>query len=761
MKVKSSKKTTASMKQPQNHSRSEDKLPCFVNHWNEISKQSDDHSESCTKSRRTISGRSKTKVSQLDSANMSEPSTPRSPLSRKSSVMSETSVPESMNSTRPCSSTGAIYSPVSPKNSNDSVKVLVRIRPPSAKELNQENQLSVHKTSDTSLQLATNEGVRNFVYDAVIGDEVSQTDFFQAHAANIVERCLSGYNGCIFAYGQTGSGKTYTMLGDVSQKDGTVSESAGIIPRVFKHLFKLLKERQEAELTGQLEFDCKCSFLEIYNETITDLLNPAKKNLHVRNDKNGARAEGLTEQAVFSTEDAMKIIYKGNSNRSVAHTQMNAESSRSHSILTCTLTVRRQNKQGCSSIFKSRLNLVDLAGSERQKLTGTTGSHLKEAAKINKSLSTLGLVILSLGETKSGKTQHVPYRDSKLTFLLQDSLGGNANAIMISNISPSTKNVNETLSTLRFAKGAKKVKNTVMVNHNFVGSVSSLKAEIILLKQELQALKQQSLIDEANALHCYGFEENEDGCMEGTVESIEQGREIEERETKELQVELASALQRETSAQRTVSNLTEEISALQFTLTTKEIEISEQRFISRNKDYEIQRLEETIKGQKESFLQEESEILRLKEEVQILKGKANKAEDAVKYAMENIRLKLELAASRWNLQAANSKASLFEQIMELQEKLFEVAEEIDQHEAFDCEELRKKARELAREIVVEQSNQLRKLMKDSRSLKQKRRESLTRRSTRWTLWFKTVLAKFTRPVARFNSTLYSVKTVSV
>eukprot|EP00210_Caulerpa_lentillifera_P000746 g722.t1 len=740
------------LKNSKKQSSSERKAVDVLSRWDGYSVDFSGDSTSSRRSfdARTSSSRSVGKGSQLDSAYMPEASKSRSKQRRRHSELSESSLLDSFESTTPRSLADSTTSSVACSKDSDSVKVLVRIRPPSAKELKEENLLSVHKTSDASLQLVTNEGHKNFAFDAVIGDDVSQSHLFTMYAANIVERCLSGYNGCIFAYGQTGSGKTYTMLGDVSLREGQLTESTGIIPRVFKHLFETLEDRREAEATSRLEFDCKCSFLEIYNETITDLLNPTKKNLLVREDKSGTHAAGLTEQKVASMEEALKVIHNGTTNRSVAHTQMNAESSRSHSILTCTLTMRRQNENGCSSVFTSRLNLVDLAGSERQKSTGTTGSRLKEASGINKSLSTLGLVILSLADTKSGKTKHVPYRDSKLTFLLQDSLGGNANAVMISNVSPSTKNINETLSTLRFATGAKKVKNKAVANHDFVGSVSSLKAEITLLKQELKALREKTSVKEEDS-DITDFEKTIEICTEDSVQDIQQESEVEQTKPKGLDNTLASALKREDAAHRTVIALSEEILLLQSALEIKESEIRKHKLITKFKDDKIQRLEELLKAQSKESWPDESEIQRLKEELEFFKERANRASDATRYAYENMQLKHELATLKWSLDVNHSKAKFDEQIMELRGKLLEVNEEIKRYQGPDSEELRAKADESAMEVVKQQSDKLECLMQKSKARKQKREEMIARYVSNFTLWAKSVVGTIAKPFIKLNS----------
>eukprot|EP00854_Cymbomonas_tetramitiformis_P006910 gene6910-8245_t len=199
-------------------------------------------------------------------------------------------------------------------------------------------------------------------------------------------------------------------------------EERGIIPRVFEHLFTTIQQAQEESLARDGEsakFVCKCSFLEIYNETITDLLDPSVASLQIREDiKHGVYVENLREESVHQVADTLRLVEQGAANRRVGETRMNRESSRSHSVFTCVLE-SKQTINGVTNIRHSRLNLVDLAGSERQKTSGAAGDRLKEASSINKSLSTLGHVIMSLIEVGQGRQRHVPYRDSRLTFLLQ------------------------------------------------------------------------------------------------------------------------------------------------------------------------------------------------------------------------------------------------------------------------------------------------------------------------------------------------------
>ncbi|KAJ0555289.1 putative plus-end-directed kinesin ATPase [Helianthus annuus] len=367
------------------------------------------------------------------------------------------------------------------------VKVIVRVRPTSKNE--EEGEVIVQKTSGDSLTILG----QPFTFDSVADATSTQVDIFSLVGAPLVENCLAGFNSSVFAYGQTGSGKTYTVWGPANAllENELSSDQQGLTPRVFERLFARISEEQNKHADKQLIYQCRCSFLEIYNEQITDLLDPAQRNLQIREDtKTGVYVENLTEESVCSIKDVTQLLKKGLSNRRTGATSINMESSRSHSVFTCVVESRCKSMDGLSSLKTSRINLVDLAGSERQKLTGAAGERLKEAGNINRSLSQLGNLINILAEvSQSGKQRHIPYRDSKLTFLLQESLGGNAKLAMVCAVSPAQSCKSETLSTLRFAQRAKAIKNKAVVNEQMQDDVKSLREVIRQLKDELLRMK--------------------------------------------------------------------------------------------------------------------------------------------------------------------------------------------------------------------------------------------------------------------------------
>ncbi|XP_049337031.1 kinesin-like protein KIF15-A isoform X5 [Astyanax mexicanus] len=380
----------------------------------------------------------------------------------------------------------------------DAIKVYVRVRPlthGTGLTTDSDPSLCLTVTSPHTVRLHSKPEPRTFTYDHVADMNTTQESVFSSVAKNIVESCMNGYNGTIFAYGQTGSGKTFTMLGPNELNDFS-DDLRGVIPRSFEYLFFLIN-REVEKSSGAKSFLCKCSFIEIYNEQIFDLLDSASASLFLREDiKKGVFVEGAVEKYAASAAEAYQVLSMGWRNRRVASTSMNRESSRSHAVFTMTLE-SKESGQGVVNIRTSQLNLVDLAGSERQRDTQAEGSRLKEASSINRSLMCLGQVIMALMDVSNGRSRHICYRDSKLTFLLRDSLGGNAKTYIIANVHPGSKCFGETLSTLQFAQRAKLIKNKAMINEDTQGNVKQLQAEVKKLKEQLaNALSSRHNINE-------------------------------------------------------------------------------------------------------------------------------------------------------------------------------------------------------------------------------------------------------------------------
>lgn len=296
------------------------------------------------------------------------------------------------------------------------------------------------------------DNVKVFTFDAVYDWRSTQQELYEETVRPLVSSVLDGFNGTIFAYGQTGTGKTYTMEGSKMEH-----EKRGIIPRSFEHIFNHIGRSEN------MQYLVRASYLEIYQEEIRDLLHRDQSLRFELKEKpeSGVFVKDLSTAVCKSAAEIQRLMNEGNQNRTIGATNMNEHSSRSHAIFLITIEMGSIGDNG--GIRVGRLNLVDLAGSERQSKTGASGERLKEASKINLSLSALGNVISALVD---GKTTHVPYRDSKLTRLLQDSLGGNSKTIMVANIGPASYNYDETLTTLRYANRAKNIKNKPRINED-------------------------------------------------------------------------------------------------------------------------------------------------------------------------------------------------------------------------------------------------------------------------------------------------------
>ena len=451
-------------------------------------------------------------------------------------------------------------SSLSEKENNENMKVMIRIRPPlqreiefgipfrSISEVSSDNKMiTIYEylgSSNNELfrqhEFITNPSLflqHRFTFDYIFDQDSTQLELYLNTAKPSIKSLLEGYNSTIIAYGQTGTGKTYTMEGFTLIP---FDEKRGLVPRVVEDIFSYINSYEK----NNIKFSIRSSYLQIYNEYISDLLFPEKKNLNIREDKNkGIFVEGLSEWIVDNPNDIYKLLGKGTENRAISSTSMNEISSRSHAIF---IIILEQNILEEEKEIKkiSKLNLVDLAGSERTRITGAKGKQLEESKKINKSLSALGNVINALTELK-GNINHVPYRDSKLTRLLEDSLGGNCITTLITMISPCQDYINETLSSLSFAKRAKKIKNKPIINEKIKYQTLIKQYEIQLknLRNELckkeEILNNNNLMKQINQLNeeknniikqldftsqMYLKEKNEKKNLEKKIEEIEKNQ---------------------------------------------------------------------------------------------------------------------------------------------------------------------------------------------------------------------------------------------
>ena len=391
---------------------------------------------------------------------------------------------------------------MSNKNSEvESITCYIRCKP-----LNQNEKKLISNSieitnNNKSISLKNNDN-HIYTFDNIFLDSITQKEIFDSIGLPILKSFLNGYNSAIFCYGQTGSGKTYTMMGPLDCLFDTESLKHGLIPNILNYLFNNSNEVENIikssckENPKKITYTISCSCIELYQEQIIDLLsennNNSDEKLTIREDlKRGMYIENLTEITIDSDKNAKEALMLGLKNRHVASTNMNGESSRSHLIYSLFLESSFEINEGIVISRNSRLHLIDLAGSERQKFTNAIGERIKEAGMINKSLSILGNVINAVIEYNEGKTKFIPFRDSKLTYYLKDSIGGNSKTVIIGNISQSFAHLNETQSTLQFIQRAKMIKNKVEIIENVNDNVKMLKLEIKNLNKEINNLKIQ------------------------------------------------------------------------------------------------------------------------------------------------------------------------------------------------------------------------------------------------------------------------------
>jgi kinesin family protein 3/17 len=403
-------------------------------------------------------------------------------------------------------------------DNRENFKVVIRVRPPLPREIDSyygfspivsvspdHKQISVleylgaaSNDMEREQDIQENPGLvtyHHFTFDYIYDQDSTQVQVYENTARAAVLSVLEGYNATLLAYGQTGTGKTYTMEGF---KYNSTDPQRGIVPRASEEIFKFIESSQSANAT----FMVRASYLQIYNEFISDLLKPDRGTLQIREEKRrGVFVEGLSEWAVRSPADICSLMQKGETTRATASTKMNDVSSRSHAVFIIIVEHMIEGGEDGQEITVGKLNLVDLAGSERVRVTGATGKRLEESKKINQSLSALGNVIAALTDTKP--RTHIPYRDSKLTRLLEDSLGGNCKTTMMAMISPAIDAFGESLSSIKFANRAKNIRNIPKINADIDQKTLLRKYEVELkkLRQELDqknkaVFEMQRMIDE-------------------------------------------------------------------------------------------------------------------------------------------------------------------------------------------------------------------------------------------------------------------------
>ncbi|KAJ3205063.1 Kinesin- protein 12 [Dinochytrium kinnereticum] len=369
------------------------------------------------------------------------------------------------------------------------VRVVVRVRPRNEMEAQKDESPAIECQQDcrTILIRCGDMDVRGLTFNKVCPQESKQEDVFEeCKVPEMIMQALEGYSATIFAFGQTGSGKTFTITGPESEAGwDNESDKAGIIPRALQYLYQVIQQKTDEAI------ECKVSaaYLEIYNEHVQDLLNPNGVSLPIRwNSSRGFYVENLFIVECESLGDCTAVLEEGLRNRKTGSHNLNEHSSRSHSIMTIYVTTKAVDLDDGKPIVKhGRISFVDLAGSEKVKTSKATGETLNETLNINKSLLTLGNCISCLADTRR-REGHIPYRDSKLTMLLSDSLGGHGIALMIACISPSTLNIHETIKTLRYAQRAKKIRNKPILLVDPVLDV------VVQLKREVKGLRKENAV---------------------------------------------------------------------------------------------------------------------------------------------------------------------------------------------------------------------------------------------------------------------------
>ncbi|KAK2067799.1 hypothetical protein P8C59_001506 [Phyllachora maydis] len=484
-------------------------------------------------------------------------------------------------------------------SSANTIKVVARFRPQNSTEIESGGQPIVSFDGDDTCTVDSKEAQGSFTFDRVFDMACKQSDIFEFSIKPTVDDILNGYNGTVFAYGQTGAGKSYTMMG-TSIDDG---EGRGVIPRIVEQIFASIMSSP-----ANIEYTVRVSYMEIYMERIRDLLAPQNDNLPIHEEKNrGVYVKGLLEIYVSSVQEVYEVMRRGGDARKVAATRMNQESSRSHSIFVITIS---QKNVETGSAKSGQLFLVDLAGSEKVGKTGASGQTLEEAKKINKSLSALGMVINALTD---GKSSHVPYRDSKLTRILQESLGGNSRTTLVINCSPSSYNDVETLSTLRFGMRAKSIKNKAKVNAEL--SPAELRQMLAKAKTQITTRAETPAISERAGTPSLPLEKDE--------------REEFLRRENELQDQLAEKESLAVNAERQLHEVKDELTALKdhdsklgkqnerLTTDVNEFKMQLERLLFENKEAQI-----TMDGLKEANSELTTELDELKQQMLDIKMSA-------------------------------------------------------------------------------------------------------------------------------------------
>lgn len=543
---------------------------------------------------------------------------------------------------------------MSSKATREAVKVAIRLRPMSKNERakNFEKIIDIdQKQGSAFITNPQNHSKVQFTYDFAFPHNCNQEEIYENTSAPVVDAVLQGINGTIFAYGQTGTGKTYTMDGEVK------GDNRGIVPRAFEHIFDYMTANSESH-----KFSVTITYVEIYNEQIRDLLaeHEHEGSLNIREDPDkGFYIQGVNEKTVKTIDDLFKYQKYGKERRVTRQTNMNDESSRSHSILTLNIETLTMIEGG-QHVRKARLNLVDLAGSERVAKTGAEGQGFKEGVSINYALMILGNCISAL---TSKNRSHIPYRDSSLTKLLRDSLGGNAKTLMIATLGPADYNFSESMSTLRYAENAKKIENKPKVN------MDPKDALLMQYQTELEALQAQ-LKNKGNTDAQLGATEDVIRAREEKLEKQKQmlaeASHMAKEEREALQKQLADK-QRELEAEKGKKN--------QFVGRLQEL----QKFLvngSKELMARTQKNDAEINAIREKLKKREEHANKLQKEIEEKKAKKQQMMEQCKTIQDKVQLVSEKFTETVN-KYKNLKAKVPEVQKTIQEDREQLANQVD------------------------------------------------------------------------------------
>lgn len=558
------------------------------------------------------------------------------------------------------------------------VKVAVRVRPFNKRETKTSSVVSVKKCNIAITDINKNKS-ETHSYDYAYDVNTDQSIIYEQIGKEIVNNAFNGYNTCIFAYGQTGSGKTHTIMGNPSEP--------GLVPRICQALFDNQASHNGIDIkNATVSYKIEMSYLEIYSEEVRDLLSrtPTSKLKVREHPEFGPYVEGLSQILTNDFSTIEQLIEQGNRERTTAVTLMNDQSSRSHAILTIYFTqLIDEPELGKTREIVSKINLVDLAGSERVELSGVTGTNFKEAIQINKSLSVLTVVINKLAERQKTKivprgkhttslSSHVPYRDSVLTFILRESLGGNSKTFMIAAISPSSLCYSESISTLRYASSAKKIKNNVKVNEDPSDKlIKVLRDEITILKKQLELKGDDTRLKEEIALREELMREKDKTWEQKLEEAKKVSEQIKEQIKEQVKKEYMLKIEESKAINDAISKENERLLAKLSSQELADQKMRAEELLERQKELNKDNLIEAVMVMQKYF---DDKLLKIQENYEEKNTNATTSKDVEDLRNLNNSLKEELEKTKLEMrsqirQFTEDRIRLGKQIEQLHNKI--------------------------------------------------------------------------------------------